>query len=300
MGSDPSIFKLIFESVPDAIVIVNKEGRITLLNVQAEKFFGYTQEELLGESIEILVPDKLRKHHPEQREKYTKHPTSRPMGRGIDLTARRKDGSTFPVDISLSPLETQEHGLLIMANIRDIKHHRDLENKLQYLAEHDSLTGLINRGIFKDRVTQAISLSKRHKQYMAIFFMDLDGFKQVNDTYGHAVGDELLQKVSNRLVINVRESDTLSRVGGDEFVLLLTEINRIKMVNEMADKIVKLFKEPFHINNNVEISITISMGIATYPKDAVDYEALLKKADLAMYSAKKLGKNNYKFIGSSL
>lgn len=292
MGSDPSIFKLIFESAPDAIVIVNKEGKITLLNVQAEKFFGYAQEELLGESIEILVPDKLRKHHPEQRETYTKHPTYQPMGRGIDITARRKDGSILPVDISLSPLETQEHGLLIMASIRDIKHHRDLENKLQYLAEHDSLTGLINKAMLKDRVTQAISLSKRHKQYMAIYFMDLDGFKQVNDTYGHAVGDALLQEVAKRLIRNMRESDTLSRVGGDEFVLLLTEINQIKIVNEMADKIVKLFKEPFHINNNVEISITISMGIATYPKDAVDYESLLKKADLEMYSAKEMGKHN--------
>jgi diguanylate cyclase (GGDEF)-like protein len=128
---------------------------------------------------------------------------------------------------------------------------------------------------------------------MAIFFMDLDGFKQVNDTYGHAVGDALLQEVSKRLVINMRGSDTISRFGGDEFVLLLTEINQVKIVNEMADKIVKLFKEPFHISNNVEIRFTISMGIATYPIDAVDWEELLKKADVAMYSAKELGKNNY-------
>ncbi|MCR9192128.1 MAG: diguanylate cyclase [Gammaproteobacteria bacterium] len=299
MSSKQSKFQLLFEAAPDAIIIVDKEGKITLVNGQAEKCFGYTREELIGEYIEIVVPEQFRRTHITQRLTYMEHPDMRPMGRGIDLTAQRKDGSIFPVDISLSPLETDNDGLLIMSIIRDVTEHRVLEKKLQYLAEHDVLTGLINRSMFKDRVTHAIALSKRNQQHMALFFIDLDGFKEINDAKGHAVGDALLQVVANRLLQNLRESDSIARIGGDEFVMLLAEIKQSKIVYEMADKILSFFKEPFHLEGDGDINVTASIGVAVYPHDGDNYEALLKKADLAMYDAKKQGKNICKFADPS-
>ena len=286
--------KMLLEVAPEAMLVVDSQGKIILVNAQCEKFFGYPRDELLGQLVEILVPDELRDIHTQHRQKYTLNPTIRPMGSGTYLKARRKDGSLVAVDISLSPLQDKD-GLIITAMIHDITKHRQLEEKLKQLAEHDNLTGLINRSLLNDRISQAIVLAKRHKYFIAILFLDLDNFKNVNDTYGHAVGDLLLCAAAKRMQGCIRDSDTLARISGDEFAFLLTEIKEENTVMDLAKKILNCFTSDFLIDNK-KLSVTVSIGVSLYPKDGVDHCSLLEKADIAMYYAKKHGKSSFKLF----
>ena len=170
-----------------------------------------------------------------------------------------------------------------------------MEETIRQMAYHDTLTGLPNRVLFQDRLTLALIHSQRKKQKCAILFIDLDRFKAINDTLGHNIGDKLLQGVADRLKRCVRGSDTVSRLGGDEFNVLLQEIDHAAAAVAIAQKIVASVSHPFIINNNT-VQITVSIGIAMYPDDGNNVETLLKNADLAMYQAKKRGRNNYQFF----
>lgn len=291
-------FKMLLEAAPEAIVIVDKTGKIKLANSQSEKYFGYRREELIGQRVEVLVPDELQKIHAEHRKKYIAHPFKRPMGIGLNLRAKHKDGRTFPVEIALSPLGTGGD-LLVTAIVHDVTEHKQIEERLKHLAEHDALTGLVNRVILEDRIELAITLAKRHHYNLAVFFLDLDGFKKVNDTYGHAIGDRVLRAVTKRIQGCIRGSDTLARVGGDEFALLILEIKTEDAVTQLAKKILRRFTKAFLINNK-KIVTTLSMGISLYPKDGADHQSLLKKADAAMYEVKNHGKNGFKIFGEEI
>ena len=290
---DDEKFKVLLEAAPVAIVIVDEKGIITLLNSQAETCFGYCREELLGQYIEILLSDGLGHAHVRHRQKYMENPHTRPMGTGLNLKAKRKDGSVFPVDISLSPLAIGV-GFIVTVIIHDITDHKKIEAGLKHIAEHDYLTGLVNRSLFEDRINQAIVLAKRHECFVAVFFLDVDNFKQLNDAYGHAIGDLLLSAVGKRMQGCIREIDTLARIGGDEFALLLTEIKTNNDAMVIAKKILQRFKKSFLIND-IKHVVTLSIGIALYPTDGDNHLLLLEKADAAMYLAKKQGKNNVKF-----
>jgi diguanylate cyclase (GGDEF)-like protein len=163
------------------------------------------------------------------------------------------------------------------------------------LAEHDSLTGLPNRVLFSDRLTQAISLAMRQDKQLAVMFVDLDQFKKINDSLGHGVGDKLLQSVAERLVNSVRRTDTVSRLGGDEFVVLLSQVEREEDAGVSARKILRELAAP-HTIDDKNLDISVSIGVSTYPSDGPDAENLMDKADTAMYEAKKRGRNNYQFF----
>lgn len=285
---------MLLEAAPEAVILVDAQGIITFVNRQCEKYFDYRRDELVGQSVEILVPDELRAIHVKHRQKYIINPSTRPMGSGLNLKARRKDGSVFPVNISLSPLQDKE-GLIITAIIHDITAYKQSEEKLKWLAEHDELTGLINRSLFHDRVSQAIKRAIRHQDLIAIFFLDLDGFKKINDTYGHTAGDLLLCASVKRIQKCIRDLDSLARIGGDEFALLLTEIKKENTIIAMAKKILGCFTEDFLISNK-KLNVTVSIGISLYPKDGDDYQSLLEKSDRAMYYVKKHGKNNFQMF----
>ena len=174
-----------------------------------------------------------------------------------------------------------------------ISQQKQVESKLKYIGEHDSLTGLITRPLMNDRIQQGILWSDRHKNMMAICFLDIDDFKQVNDTYGHIIGDQLLIEISKRLKRCLRKTDSIARVGGDEFIFILLEINSEDAAINVIKKIFQCFKIPFQIDD-LSITVTYSIGVSLYPKDGK--KSLIEKSDSAMYYVKKNGKNNFKIF----
>ncbi|OXM86896.1 sensor domain-containing protein [Paenibacillus rigui] len=175
---------------------------------------------------------------------------------------------------------------------RDIDKHKQLEQKLTHMAYYDSLTGLPNRRLFQDRYSQALLTAKRYQHRAAVLYLDLDDFKFINDTYGHAAGDELLKAVSSRLAHCVRDPDTVSRLGGDEFVILLQNFEHPDDIRKVGIRVIESLKQPYVIHSHT-ISITCSMGAAEYPQDGIDTDTLLQHADAAMYHAKQHGKNYF-------
>ncbi|MBC7860960.1 MAG: EAL domain-containing protein [Burkholderiaceae bacterium] len=423
-----ALFQDLFEASPDALVVVNGEGRLILVNRQTEKAFGYSRVELIGQMIEYLVPERLRGAHLRQRLGYLEAPHQRPMGSGLALSGRRKDGSEFPVDILLSPIKADgapavlaairditernkvlatlhearersrvtlesigdavlssdidgtllylnkvaeqmtgwsseaargqplaqvfniveydtgapvplvfasagsegarmvRHAVLIRRDgseasieytaaairdqaggeiggmvivLRDISKTRELAHQMAHLAQHDFLTNLPNRMLLNDRLTQAIGLARRCGAQLAVLFLDLDHFKHINDSLGHGIGDRLLQSVAQRLSACVRSSDTVSRTGGDEFIILLAEIERADAAAVSAEKIIAALAARHHIADH-ELQVSTSIGVSVYPFDGQDAETLIKNADLAMYHAKDSGRNNVQFFTAEM
>ena len=467
-------FKELLESAPDAMVIVNHDAEMVLVNSQAVILFGWLREELLGHKIEILLPKRFRGKHMRNRNDFFKQPHARAMGAGLELFGLRKDGTEFPVEVSLSPLETSE-GTLVISAIRDIterkaaeariiylnrvyamlsginalivrvqdrdelfreacrvaletggflmsmlcmvdRHtmkivpvatagkdkdkelmssikdrlstsetasstmvglairekqvvvsndslndprvlfgkeyaeagvrsmailplkvsdevvgafalytgeieffqeeeikllteltgdiafaidHLDKQEKLNYLAYYDVLTGLPSRTLFQDRLDQALTSANRHEGRLAVLLIDLDNFKNINDSLGHNAGDQLLKQLATRLANSLREGDTVARLGGDEFVSILVNVASEEDVTVVTQRILKLSAEPFTIDDH-ELFVTCSIGISLYPKDGEDAETLLKNADAALYSAKDKGRNNAQFCSAEM
>jgi len=193
-------------------------------------------------------------------------------------------------------IKGQVDGKLLWRSIRYAIQRKQLEHKLAYIATHDSLTGLPNRFLFNDRLALAITQTERNASKLAIMMIDLDLFKNVNDTLGHSAGDEVLKAAGDKLTRILRKYDTCARLGGDEFILLLTEINSVKDAVQIAARIVALFQVPFIVNGS-EFGITASVGIAIYPEHGNDGESLLKNADTAMYQVKRNGRCNFAVYG---
>jgi diguanylate cyclase (GGDEF)-like protein/PAS domain S-box-containing protein len=216
----------------------------------------------------------------------------------LDTRHRRKDGSLYPVEVRLQ-LSRTEHPPVFVAIVQDISARKDAESRLDRLAHYDSLTGLPNRSLFGDRLRQAILEADRREHLVALLFMDLDRFKLINDNLGHKVGDRLLIQVAERLGTCVRRSDTLARIGGDEFTLVLTDIVHVDHVAHVAQKILDAFTQPFQVDDN-ELFVTISIGITICPFDDKNMEALLQNADIAMYKAKEQGRNGFQFYTADM
>jgi diguanylate cyclase (GGDEF)-like protein/PAS domain S-box-containing protein len=416
-------FRNLLEAAPDAMVIVDADGHIVLVNSQTEKLFGYTRGELLGQTLEILIPERLRKQHGLHRRNYFENPHARAMGTGLDLYGRRRDGSEFPIEVSLSPLDTDE-GLLISSTVRDVTERKlaaaalaDKDEKLRsfyqmanvgivmtdldgnfiefngafeelcgygrdellrldywsltphryarqelamqrslistgrfgpyekeyirkdgnsipislnavlirgadsqayiwsfieditekkakdelinYQANFDALTGLPNRRLFRDRFAQEIKKSNRTGSQLALLFIDLDHFKNINDTLGHNKGDDLLIAAAERIAGCIRESDTLARLGGDEFTVILTNLTERAPIEIIAHKILDALQRPFALGNQ-QGYISASIGITVYPHDTQQLEDMLKYADRAMYLAKEQGRNRLAFFTPSM
>src|SRR5581483_6894162 len=253
-------FRGLLEAAPDAMVIVDSDGRIALVNRQTERLFGYHRQELIGQHVEILLPEAIRKAHSARRQAYTSNPEVRPMGAGLELLARRRDGSEFPAEISLSPLQTTD-GLLISAAIRDITDRKRAAAVLAHQAMHDPLTGLPNRALLGDRLDRALSRAGQHHSVVAVLFLDLDRFKLVNDSRGHAAGDRLLVAVAERLRDLVRSTDTVARFGGDEFVIVAEDGIDPYEARALADRVAQAFANPLSIDGE-DLYVTASIGIA--------------------------------------
>ena len=203
----------------------------------------------------------------------------------------RSDGRYFLR--TLSPVQEPDGRIETVTVIsKDITERKQAENKLTYMATHDFLTGLPNRILFNDRLTLVLAQARRHQQKLCVMLLDLDYFKDINDKLGHSVGDRLLRIVGERLTGLLRTSDTIARMGGDEFLLLLAEIARLNNITTIAQKILESFREPFAVDGH-ELMITTSIGIAVFPDDGEDADTLVKNADIAMYRAKERGRDNF-------
>ncbi|OGV26003.1 MAG: hypothetical protein A3F18_02080 [Legionellales bacterium RIFCSPHIGHO2_12_FULL_37_14] len=280
----------ILESVPDALLIVNPQGEIVFFNKQTTKLFGYKEDELLGKTVDCLIPKSLRKKYIEERHKYNKHPKMRRMGSNLGLYGLKKNGKKFPVDLMLDPLTTNE-GKFIFAAIRDMTLQKKFEINLERLAHHDSLTHLMNRVSFEERLENVITGWRKNDKAIAVVFIDLDNFKDINDKYGHKEGDIVLKEIAQQLKKCMRRSDLIARIGGDEFVMALEDIHNDEDAICVAKKIINHFKTHFLTKRN-KIKISLSLGITRY-QNGDQVNNLLRRSDIAMYLAKKSGKGRY-------
>jgi diguanylate cyclase (GGDEF)-like protein/PAS domain S-box-containing protein len=287
-------FHALLKSAPDAIVIIETTGVICLANLQAEQLFGYEDGELLGKPIEMLLPTRYREGHVSLRQAFCDNPHFRPMAEDLDLYGLRKDGTQIPVEISLAPIETQG-GFLVASAIRDISERKHTEARLVQQANYDTLTGLPNRLLAADRLSQALGRARRIHKNVAVMFLDIDHFKNVNDTLGHAVGDKLLTEVAGRLTECVREDDTVARLGGDEFLIIIPELNALKDAEIVAEKVIETLNHPCSLGER-ELFVGASIGITGFPVDSDDPDVLLRNADAAMYRAKAAGRNTFRFF----
>ena len=307
-----SWYRLLVNTSPDVIYTLDAVGRFTFFNDSVARVLGYQPDELIGQDYLVIVPpgevDLARYRINERR-------TGDRATRNLELRLQRKDdlltglaqedGNTnVTVEISASGMyRGQANGsqefLGTYGVARDISERKQAEATITFQAYHDQLTGLPNRSLFHDRLGQAMVQAKRHGLPMAVMFLDLDRFKVVNDTLGHQIGDALLQAVAQRLKACLREGDTLSRIGGDEFMLLLPLIRNRDNAAFIAEKILSSLKPAFLIEGH-EIFIGVSIGIALYPEDGDTRETLIKHADIAMYHAKDQGRNTFQFFTSEL
>jgi diguanylate cyclase (GGDEF)-like protein/PAS domain S-box-containing protein len=282
----PSDHELL-EWLPDGVVVSDIEGRIVYANRQAERMTGYAKQELSRRRIELLVPERLRAvHRRHRRDNYSTRTGARPMGGADrDFRVRRKDGSEFSADIALGPMQTPG-GPQTVAVIRDITERMRLEAALEHQALHDPLTDLANRTLFFDRLRQSLLSARREGRQVALVILDLDRFKTVNDSNGHAAGDELLKELAVRLRSGLRATDTAARIGGDEFALVLPRVAGREAAQRMVRKRLHGIEAAFAIDER-PIDIRISFGIALYPADGRDVDTLVRRADTAMYSVKR-------------
>ncbi|MEO6974808.1 MAG: diguanylate cyclase [Gallionella sp.] len=283
----------ILELAGEGIVSIDTRGKLLTFNRAAQKIFGYSEEETLGKNVSMLMPPPHRENHDRYLSRYLLTGVAHAIGKTMELQGRRKDGMPFPLELSITEIKYGgEH--IFAAVLRDISEQKLAQAHIEQLAHFDALTHLPNRSLFYDRLGQAISQAKRKRNSIALMYIDLDGFKNVNDSMGHHMGDLLLKQTAERLRLCVRESDTLARLGGDEFTVLLNDALEREHVEMMAKKIINSLDQPFDLEGQTA-RISASVGIARYPYDAPTGGMLLIVADKAMYAAKAAGKNTYRF-----
>jgi len=288
-------------SISDAVIGTDLSANIVYLNFAAEVMTGWSRTEASGRpigQIMKIIDGKTRRATRNPVELAIK--LNKPMALKTGTMMIRRDGREVAIEDSASPIHDSV-GKVMGAVIvfHDITAARALSIKMEHLAHHDFLTNLPNRVLLHDRIDQAISLGKRNNAGVALMFLDLDRFKHINDSLGHAVGDKLLQMVAERLSACVRGSDTVSRQGGDEFVVLLPDYKHAEDACMTAAKIVAALAPPFVIDGH-ELHVTASIGISTYPADARDADGLIKNADIAMYHAKARDRGSYQFFETAM
>jgi len=283
--------------IGDAVACTDSLGKVTFLNLVAEKMTGWSLREAaglpLGEVFRVLDAAS-REAAPSPME--TAVGQEGTGHRPPNCVLVRRDGFEIPIEDSISPIHDREGnatGAVIV--FRDVSAARAMADQITHSAEHDFLTGLPNRMLLNDRVNQAIAMAPRHHKRVAVLFLDLDGFKHINDSLGHPTGDKLLQSIAKRLVECVRASDTVSRQGGDEFVVLLSEVERSEDTAITARRMLQAVAEAHSIDHH-DLHVTTSIGVSVFPDDGLDAETLIKNADTAMYQAKENGRQSYKFF----
>lgn len=284
-------------SISDAVLNIDINGKVTYLNAVAEYMTGWTGHEALGRPItEVLQLINAATRTPVQSPLEQVLKQDRVVGLSANCLLVRRDGHESAIEDVAVPVRDRRgnvNGAVMV--FHDISQAQAMTKKMSHLAQHDFLTDLPNRILLVDRLNNGIALAQRHHGKIAVLFLDLDGFKYVNDTFGHMMGDQLLQSVARRLTACVRNSDTVSRQGGDEFVIMLTDDVHEQDVILIAEKILSALAAPYNVEH-LELQVSASIGIALYPADGQDSEMLIKHADTAMYHAKSSGRNCFQFF----
>jgi len=304
---DPQRIKLLMDSSPTAVFLVEQTGTITYSNHLAEVIFGYQKNELIGKPIENLVPMKLRDHHKDHRKLYISSPILRPMGMLQNLVGCRKNGEEFPIDVGLNPVWLDK-GTIIICSVIDASYKTDYLNglmeerrklskdnaRLGRLADHDALTGLYNRRAFERILMNNLSSARETGDAVSIILADIDNFKKFNDTYGHPVGDLLLKDLGAVMTRNTRHENTVARVGGEEFIVILPGIQYEQVVG-FGERLRRVIEQGTWSSR----SMTVSLGATTYQftSKRTSIKRILKQmiseADQSMYESKKSGRNRF-------
>lgn len=284
----------ILEAEPEATIVVDTQGHVLRANRTAVFFFGYSVDELASLKVGDLFPDNSGTEKLVLLSQFFAKPSFQELGQDGSICAQKKSGETVLVELSVGQAKIDDQ-IVAIANIRDVTERKQAEEKIFHQANYDQLTDLPNRALSLDRLSILITDAKRYESKVALLFVDLDDFKKINDTMGHQAGDELLVQASQRLKSSVRKGDTVGRMGGDEFIILLGSITNVVNVAPVADNILRKFREPFPIGDK-NLQISTSIGVAVFPDDAQCEEELLRSADTAMYQSKEAGRNQFTFF----
>jgi len=288
-------------SIGDAVMTTDTQGNVTYLNAEAEGLTGWTRAEAFARPLaEVFdVTDGLTGQHAQDPSRLAIEHNRKVRLKGNYILVGR-EGNETAIEHSAAPIRDRLGNVLgAVVVFRDVIVSRERRLQMLHLAEHDALTDLPNRLLLNDRLARSIALSRRYGRRLAVLFLDCDRFKHINDTLGHAVGDQVLRSIAKRLTTCVRESDTVSRHGGDEFLILLSEIDHPEDAEAIGQKIVASVAEPHFVSGH-ELQLTASVGIALYPEDGQDAQSLIMRADTAMYHAKNTGRNRVGFYRSDM
>ncbi|MDH4235465.1 MAG: diguanylate cyclase, partial [Gallionella sp.] len=287
------------ESAMDAVVQMDADGFIVGWNSQAQNVFGWTHEEAVGRALhETIIPPQYREAHVQGLKHFLLTGEGPVLNTRVEIMAMHRDGHEFPVELAIASIMTRgKHEF--SAFLRDITKKKESDDLIWKQANFDMLTGLPNRHMFYDRLTQEIKKSHRAGLKMALLFVDLDKFKEVNDTLGHSIGDIMLMETARRISDCVRGTDIVARLGGDEFTVVLAELVDSSSVERIVENILQKLAEPFQLGDEMAY-VSASIGITLYPEDAIEVEELLKNADQAMYMAKSKGRNRFCYFTPSM
>lgn len=288
----------IMDTMVDALVIIDETGTVETYNPAAERIFGYAMTEVVGKNVSLLMPPEHAARHHDYVARYLREGDSHVIGVGRDVEGRRKDGTLFPLEIALSELKIggKRHFIAIL---RDITERKMNEERLRFLATRDHLTGLPNRALFRERLEEAVAAADDEGFLVGILFVDLDHFKNINDTMGHHVGDRVLQAVGRRLESLVRPGDMVCHLSGDEFTIILDRLRDGQEAARLAEQLLTHLAQPFEVEGR-EIYTSASIGIVIYPDNAETIGNLMKNVDTAVHQAKKQGRNTFTFYTETL
>ena len=289
----------VVENAAEGILTIGLDGTLTSFNAAAESMFGWSAAEIVGEPATRIVPPELHDPLMDFLASYGDHGAVATQRNDVEIEGVRRDGSRFPMMVSTTAIVLAGSAPVISGIVRDLSDQKRVEAQLAHQALHDSLTGLANRVMLTDHLEQALARVRRHGRIFGVLYVDLDRFKAVNDTLGHAVGDQLLAEVAVRILATVRETDTVARLGGDEFVVLCEDIDGIHRAIGLAQRIISTIAAPFHLGDD-EPQVSASIGIALSGDGTETAEVILANADLAMYRAKSSGRGCYELFDAAM
>jgi len=289
-------FRVLTESSIDLISVVDEDGRLQYQSAALRHLLGYDPADTIGKSVFELVHRDDVEH---ARAAFRRILEARLSTEPIEMRVRHRDGSWRTFESLGTNCLSNPHIRGVVFNSRDVTDRKVIQQRIQHLAYHDNLTGLPNRSLLQDRLARSIARAERSGRKVAVLFIDLDNFKNINDTLGHDVGDELLRQVSRRLTEGVRLEDTIARQGGDEFIVLLDSLEDGRNASIVAQKILNSLRQPL-VLGGTEQHVSGSVGIAVYPEDGRDAQTLMKNADTAMFHGKGLGKNTYQYFTAQM
>ena len=284
--------KLVIDHTSDAVIITNAEAKIIETNPAFSRITGYSRNEALGNTPRLYRSD----HHDAGFYIELWQQLNRDGHWRGEIWNRKKDGSLFPAWVSINRVgELEDEQRQYIGVFSDISNIKQVEKELERIAYYDPLTGLPNRALFHDRLQHELATARRHKHQLALLFLDLDRFKYVNDSFGHSVGDALLKIIAERLSSEVRENDTVTRLGGDEFTVIISESAHIGHTTQLVKRILARINQPINLAGQ-QLHVSASIGIALYPDDGDNSETLIQHADMAMYQAKAQGRNAFHYF----